>query len=1502
MSIHSAWLQDHLPPGEGDDVATLVPAILVGLRAARDAPDALVEARPFAGALKHALGRKVRLDDSAWCELVRILFNLSTRPLDADAQLGEQTRCILLCGALLGKRDSGHAASGGGLELPWRPLLAALLRWHMSPRHRPFANRLLAGSTVRKHGGALALLMAAAREHFPPGCAPEIVCALEPLLCPLSSSFGFGSYALALLTPSRERLAGSALLVVQTAVGVVVYADVSSELLRNCFDTLARVAKSAFVGRVEKVDWSGHMPMIYTRTLSALGVAAVLDEGALAVLQSSSRLIAPEASVLSTAFPVLSLTKRAARLIVLDIDGSASPAEALARLLQLLRAVETFCHPSNDGWWVVRLGHFLLSLTKALDWRLHWEAAAAAAGTPTVFPPLSAAHAEAMLDALLPLVLNGVHSKNMMMRAFARKALHHLTYVRATRVSHALVEHALAALTEQTAVHQAESMLHVLARLVPELVRARPSALAEGAADWEFPDERVSLLLELVLPAIDASTGGKSKAALSLVHGLLLHLPLAASDWADDGTSRAPAGLALADGAALAACGPLLLDAGADARARALADGLPAWSLAVLERLLVSAEAAADEGSSPLGSASGEARSMGLQIAGAFDATHPAVPLAFQASERTLERMLQRVCAFAESSILPRSGLAELAPIVGALARAAPAKALGLLLPLAMERLVERPLPPKRPRPDADGVAAGAAAAPQADVRLAPQSRRSLAHWLSVVAMSLVGTGTLGRLLALARTHAHAEVASLTGHALHTALHALCHTYLLEERSHAPALWHAPEFRRAHWRYWGAVAAVADARLDPAAHAAELARPRTPLAPQWHVPSEGEVAAAVRLATEALDFAEAELRTCGVLAPAADAAADTDAGGAPAAGGAAAASVDQRAQCALLQLQAVIGGVAVVAAERALSAEDEAEAAAMELEAKLGDDDAGADAAGDGEAAAGDGDGAFWRELRAKLPKPHACLLRDAGAMAVRERARALALAVADRLAPASSFDAPDASPLGAKGAANGGASKLATFVRTALVLARCLGALLTDRGGTVLGKLDKQQATARQRLEIRGAGRQRARPRFVHLQRLKGLHNATLLAASHERAGGGGRAQQRLLGALCHLASHVSPEVRATALRHASDGAKRCARSAVSARLRAAIDAVGDPLAFFAPPAVGDAASAQVRVALQRRHGLLPAATPSVPAKHEAEGAIAMLGSRHFSLVVGGDWRLLGALLCALQAPHAHAAEDADALRLQLKELGSVYARLTSPAQPPDRAHRRHSRRLGASAYASARAALLRAAAAATATAVATTGGGASAAAPAASRAQTALFALALTLCPAKDGAPGGDGGGGGGEEKGALETVLLSSLASPVKACRTGAAAALCRLLTRDAADADFPESADANASRLRGAAPPSAFAEAGTEPRGSWEDSGWACWLAAEPRALPPPARPRARPALRAESLAAVRAPTFVPSVLSWMSADHREGSEGPSKVEVMMEVMLLLLSLSTLFLSL
>lgn len=116
------------------------------------------------------------------------------------------------------------------------------------------------------------------------------------------------------------------------------------------------------------------------------------------------------------------------------------------QLLSLFRGLRTYFQPSNGGWWSFEMALLMNCVLHSLAWRVGEETALREAGQSTRTGELTRDDAGLVVDALLPLVLEMVYSKNSSVGTMSNYCLSTLASLSPKSVTPAVVELVLRAL------------------------------------------------------------------------------------------------------------------------------------------------------------------------------------------------------------------------------------------------------------------------------------------------------------------------------------------------------------------------------------------------------------------------------------------------------------------------------------------------------------------------------------------------------------------------------------------------------------------------------------------------------------------------------------------------------------------------------------------------------------------------------------------------------------------------------------------------------------------------------------------------------------------------------------------------------------------------------------------------------------------------------------------------------------------------------------------------
>lgn len=211
----------------------------------------------------------------------------------------------------------------------------------------------------------------------------------------------------------------------------------------------------------------------------------------------------------------LQLIHKSAKLIVYTLKPGGG--DALRLLKQLATAIEGFLHPSNGGYWTLRLSQLISSLCEYFAERVHREKSSPdGAGFK-----LTKADVRDFASVILPLALQGLYSKNSTAILHSCSALRQLGFLDLPTMLPPLLENTFRALTTLTEVHQTSSALEALAAIIFPMIRPQPEGGEEVASIEHLPD-----LMEQALQGIDANDLTKTWATLRFCTVLLSGLPL----------------------------------------------------------------------------------------------------------------------------------------------------------------------------------------------------------------------------------------------------------------------------------------------------------------------------------------------------------------------------------------------------------------------------------------------------------------------------------------------------------------------------------------------------------------------------------------------------------------------------------------------------------------------------------------------------------------------------------------------------------------------------------------------------------------------------------------------------------------------------------------------------------------------------------------------------------------------------------------------------------------
>ncbi|KAJ2721997.1 Proteasome activator BLM10 [Coemansia sp. Benny D115] len=504
-----------------------------------------------------------------------------------------------------------------------------------------------------------------------------------------------------------------------------------------------------------------------------------------------------------------------ARFIVytMNNEGSGGSLELFEQLVQM---IEPFYHPSNNGSWSGILSRFLRHLGKELMQRVRHES------SPECKTPESLRLTRQMRRRFVvsarTLAMLLLFSKSEDSVSMSHSTLKHLAEVEPDLIFEPLLETLYAAIDSVTETHRMISAMRALAKLASTLSNYK--LYPEGA-------QHVAPLLILTLPGIDVNDQLKTWFALTFVFNLCLNgvvfrelpcngdMPLSPSK--DDSDVSMHGEDTLIDTV------PEPDMAQVEWMTRASTAQFETWIDQFLRRVfaLVDNMSSSLDTSSPLASTLSSA-DFGLQAMMAY--TLEAVLM--QCSDRYYP-MISRLVTNFVTSISSLSAVDGMCRVVRSYVNALPEQALSKLLPICFERIAEE-------------VKNGVGAQPSMSKFTQSHSDTTLIWYAAMLSVLVEGNSgeplvdyvdqiheTIDLLLSRCLSR---HIYTIASEILNNTIDTLTRMYVMNERSVSAELWQDPEFQENHFRHWG-----------------EHAKIDENFSLQWHVPSQPEIDAAMKL-------------------------------------------------------------------------------------------------------------------------------------------------------------------------------------------------------------------------------------------------------------------------------------------------------------------------------------------------------------------------------------------------------------------------------------------------------------------------------------------------------------------------------------------------------------------------------------------------------------------------------------------------------------------------------
>ncbi|CAM9110826.1 unnamed protein product [Ectocarpus sp. 4 AP-2014] len=488
---------------------------------------------------------KYALDDTSRLLIAQSLYSLVFPAEGEGKPLPWQcsNKVMYALGSLLGQKQ-GRLSLAGRLVLPWRPMLAALKACAL----RGFPT----GSNVAERSRMLALqhLLRQARRYWGPGADREIWDEFKEEIAQVHAQGAFKALYLfvAFMRSARSSLYDEVLPSWFSLWGQVDHCPAWDGAWLTLLCRARKYASASF-------DWTPYMADIYSSARASIHTPVSMGDAGSAP-PTLSRRVAYQYSVFAptaatsrgtklkklSKFMVFLLGKGGSAEVVKVSDVAIVPpagegiggaqdgheggvqrtvSPGALNLISLFRGLRTYFHPSNGGRWSLEMGLMVNYVLKSLASRVGGENVLRELGhTP---PPgeLTQDDAGLVIDALLPLVLEMVYSKDPSVGSLSNMCLATLASLSPKTVAPAAAELVLRALDPVASInhtHQAPAAIRAMTCIFRPLMHPRP-----------YLAPYLPAILELTLPGLDSSDVFKTSVTLQLYHLILCWIPVLGS-------------------------------------------------------------------------------------------------------------------------------------------------------------------------------------------------------------------------------------------------------------------------------------------------------------------------------------------------------------------------------------------------------------------------------------------------------------------------------------------------------------------------------------------------------------------------------------------------------------------------------------------------------------------------------------------------------------------------------------------------------------------------------------------------------------------------------------------------------------------------------------------------------------------------------------------------------------------------------------------------------------
>nr|UCK81620.1 proteasome activator complex subunit 4 [Arenicola marina] len=415
---------------------------------------------------------------------INILFELTTIP-DLDYSLVHKFGQLLV--TLLKKRS---LLCRDDLTLPWRPLYNLIQEVvYSSFEHLGLVLLPANIETILKN------VVKCARSYFPPEATQEMLDEWRPLLCPFDMTMMRGMYFMDLFFPTNlppELHDQGFKLWFEDLWALYETCQNSPAWEANLVSLFARLAYDT----IGYIDWEPYIQMIFTKILRSFN----LPVGSTGIQIGST----------NNCYDVINSV-----WWMISMMGGGTTAQSY--LDKMLKALESFYHPSNIGKWNGRLMKLIFKLPHSLIRRLHrerhkktWEPAVPESRH------LTDAEVTTFVLSMKPVVFLAMFCKIGSHDSAA--AIQHLAALRPEIIIPPLLDKTYPALETLTEPHRLVACLQCLVTVIRPMLASHK---------W-YPDGRshVIPLLNLCLPGIDPNDVKKCLITFQLVSTIVSLIPI----------------------------------------------------------------------------------------------------------------------------------------------------------------------------------------------------------------------------------------------------------------------------------------------------------------------------------------------------------------------------------------------------------------------------------------------------------------------------------------------------------------------------------------------------------------------------------------------------------------------------------------------------------------------------------------------------------------------------------------------------------------------------------------------------------------------------------------------------------------------------------------------------------------------------------------------------------------------------------------------------------------